>query len=260
MRHVPPHIRREAVTLLDSGPSFHEVSRRTNINRSTLRTWSQHRELIDKYENKGACVRCEPLPRLPDPQPAYSYLLGLYLGDGYISYVGNRTKQLWALRIYCSNTWPKLIKECVGTLETVLPEHKIAVVDRVGCKEVPARWKHCPCLFPQHGPGPKHTRRIELAPWQAEVVGRHPEEFVRGLLHSDGCRIANRVKRTAAGADTWYEYPRYFFSNASRDIHGLLGRYLDQLGIEWRMSNASNLSVAKRGSVARLDGFVGPKH
>lgn len=66
-------------------------------------------------------------------------------------------------------------------------------------------------------------------------------------------------QRTVAGKDKWYEYPRYFFSNNSRDIHGLLGRYLDQLGIEWRMSNANNLSIAKRDSVARLDTFVGPK-
>ncbi|WP_393916083.1 hypothetical protein [Halostreptopolyspora alba] len=119
--------------------------------------------------------------------------------------------------------------------------------------------KHWPCLFPQHGPGPKHTRTIELAPWQSAVVSGHPEEFVRGLFHSDGCRIVNRVRRTVAGADRWYAYPRYFFSNNSRDIHGLLGRYLDQLGVEWRMSNATTLSVARRASVARLDAFVGPK-
>ena len=26
--------------------------------------------------------------------------------------------------------------------------------------------KHWPCLFPQHEPGRKHERKIELMPWQ----------------------------------------------------------------------------------------------
>jgi hypothetical protein len=32
-----------------------------------------------------------------------------------------------------------------------------------------------------------------------------------------------------------------------------------QLGIEWRPNNRWSLSVARRDSVALLDGFVGPK-
>jgi hypothetical protein len=36
-------------------------------------------------------------------------------------------------------------------------------------------------------------------------------------------------------------------------------RYPDQLGIEWRQNNRVTLSVARRGSVALLDQFVGPK-
>lgn len=30
--------------------------------------------------------------------------------------------------------------------------------------------KHWPCLFPQHGPGRKHHRRIALEPWQEAIV------------------------------------------------------------------------------------------
>jgi hypothetical protein len=32
--------------------------------------------------------------------------------------------------------------------------------------DVSSYWKHWPCLFPQHGPGRKHERRIALVPWQ----------------------------------------------------------------------------------------------
>jgi len=46
----------------------------------------------------------------------------------------------------------------------------------------------------------------------------------------------------------------------SADIRGIFGRAGDQLGgIEWRPNNRSSLSVARQGSVALLDAFVGSK-
>lgn len=52
-------------------------------------------------------------------------------------------------------------------------------------------WLHA---FPQHGPGRKHERKIALEDWQQQIVDTYPEEFVRGLIHSDGCRTINRFK------------------------------------------------------------------
>ena len=41
--------------------------------------------------------------------------------------------------------------------------------------------KHWPCLFPQHGPGRKHTRKIELEQWQVIFVQKTlvnlPEDY-----------------------------------------------------------------------------------
>jgi hypothetical protein len=114
--------------------------------------------------------------------------------------------------------------------------------------------------FPQHGAGRKHERRIELAPWQQEIVGSHPGEFARGLFHSDGWRGVNRVRRALHGEDRWDEYPRYLFVNKSGDIHRLCGEALDRLGVAWRFSKPTTISVARRDAVARLDEFVGPKY
>jgi hypothetical protein len=113
---------------------------------------------------------------------------------------------------------------------------------------------------PQHGVGEKHLRKIELAEWQQDIVGRYPGEFARGLMHSDGYRGLNRVRHTLESGDHWYEYPRYLFVNESVDILGLCGETLDQLGVEWRFSKPNTISVAKRDAVARLDEFVGPKY
>jgi hypothetical protein len=85
----------------------------------------------------------------------------------------------------------------------------------------------------------------------AELVDLDPRPLIRGLLHSDGCRVLNWVNGTP--------YSRYHFSNVSANIRGIFGRACDQLGIEWRPNNPWSLSVARRDSVALLDEFVGPK-
>jgi hypothetical protein len=40
----------------------------------------------------------------------------------------------------------------------------------------------------------------------------------------------------------------------------LCGEALDQLGVAWRFSKPTTISVARREAVARLDEFVGPKY
>ena len=113
-----------------------------------------------------------------------------------------------------------------------------------------------PCLFPPHGPVRKHERTIELTAWQQAIVDREPEAFVRGLLHSDGCRVMNRV--VVNGKD--YASPRYFFSQVSTDMQAIFCRALERLGIEYRFSSRGrDVSIARRESVARLDSFVGKK-
>jgi hypothetical protein len=156
--------------------------------------------------------------------------------------------------------WPGLITAAKVAIREVMPSSSVLGVQRIGMTEVKSYSKHWPCLFPQHGPGMKHTRKIELADWQQVIVDRYPGDFARGLFHSDGYRGMNRVRRVLADGDHWYEYPRYLFTNTSNDIHGLCGAALDRLGVEWRFSRPDTISVARHDAVARLDEFVGPKY
>jgi len=103
-------------------------------------------------------------------------------------------------------------------------------------------------------------RKIELQPWQRIIVTENAGRFARGLFHSDGYRGINRVRAQLADGDHWYEYPRYLFTNESADILWLCGEALDKLGVAWRYSRRNSISVARRGAVARLDEFVGPKY
>jgi hypothetical protein len=124
---------------------------------------------------------------------------------------------------------------------------------KVGCIEIYAFWNHWPCLFPQHGAGRKHLRPILLEDWQERIVGTYPHQLLRGLIHSDGCRTINRVQHGR------YAYPRYFFDNNSSDIQQIFRNACDALGIRYRNSKPTTISIARRRDVTMLDAFIGPK-
>ncbi len=155
------------------------------------------------------------------------------------------------MRIVLDAKYPRIIRNCVEALEAVCPGKTAHVGDKKGCVEVGMYWNHWPCLFPQHGPGKKHLRRIELAPWQDDIVSRHREPFIRGLIHSDGCRIVANDRGVAS--------TRYHFSNLSEDIKRLYCDSLDALGIRWTRPCSKQIAIYRKASVAMMDAFVGPK-
>ena len=198
------------------------------------------------------------VPFRPADRLSYSYLLGLYLGDGCLTGDG-LGKQLV---IVLDDAYPEIIDDCWAAIQLALQGVHVGRYRRQdyhGVRLVAAstRW---PDVFPQHGPGRKHTRPIVLEPWQRAIVDAFPREFLRGLIHSDGCRTINRFKtKLPSGRVQEYAYPRYFFSNMSADIRALFCEYCERLGIRWTQSNHRNISVSHRRSVALLDEFVGPK-
>lgn len=141
----------------------------------------------------------------------------------------------------------------------VVPHNSVnCQLRQCNCYDVHSYWKAWPCLFPQHGLGPKHTRPIFLADWQQELVERWPDRLLKGLIQSDGCRFTN------TGRGGW-RHPRYAFSNVSTDITSIFCSACDCLGLRWtaafpkRESAAVSIYVSRKADVAKLDEFVGPK-
>lgn len=252
--------RKRALALVAQGRSLNSVSKETGVSRAAIRSWQTRIEPLPRIRWMP-CSLCGPTAEPPADTASYSYLLGLYLGDGCIS---PGMKSGYFLRIACADSWPGLIEACVAAVESVNPSGKANRVQAVGYTSVVGYSRHWPCLFPQHGPGKKHERTIALEPWQQAIVDAHPWEFIRGLIHSDGCRITNWTTRLVAGERKRYEYPRYFFTNKSDDIRRLFTDTLDKVGVEWttlaRGSDPLNISIARKASVALMDTHVGPKH
>ena len=245
-----------ALALVAAGLNDCRVAQATGVPRSTIRDWRRRRTGRPRIDARHRCPDCgHPEHRWDDlPRGSYAYLLGMYLGDGDIT----RSKT-WRLRITLDMKWRGIIAECVEAMQTVLPENRVSLFHQnpaARCLVASVYSKQLLCLFPQHGAGPKHLRRIELDQWQQAIVFEESRRFLRGLIHSDGCRFTNRVRVNGKT----YEYPRYNFTSASADIRGLFTEACDQLGVEWRRMNARNISVARRAAVTRLDEFVGPKY
>jgi hypothetical protein len=146
---------------------------------------------------------------------------------------------------FCGDDWPGLADAAEQAMVDVMPASSVFRVARVGCHDIKSTSKHWPCLFPQQGPGRKHMHKIELESWQQDIVAEHTGEFLRGLFHSDGCHSINRVRRPCVDGDHWHEYPRYFFVNHFVDILRLCGEALDGLGVAWRFSKPTTISVAR---------------
>jgi hypothetical protein len=242
------------LSLAMEGLNHCEISRRTGIPRPTVRDWVTGKTpKRARRAGVDACEKCghdrhDPVEL---PRNEYVYLLGVYLGDGCIS---ASAKGIFALRLFQDMRYPNLIREWAASVRAVMPRNSVYVQYNVGggkCAEIRSLSKSWPCLFPQHGHGVKHQRPIFLAEWQQELVDQDPRPLVRGLIHSDGCRVINK--------SMGYEYLRYMFVNASADIRGIFTDACDQLGVPWRRSAYRTISISRREGIEILDSFVGPK-
>jgi hypothetical protein len=139
-------------------------------------------------------------------------------------------------------------------MKACLPNHVCAVHSQ-GCTALTAYSQRWPCLFPQHGPALKHERPIVVDEWQVLLVKAQPQQFLRGLIHSDGSRCLNTVMVKGRR----YAYPRCFFTNRSRNILDLFVWACGLIGVQARQDNRCNVNVARRADVALLDTFIGPK-
>jgi hypothetical protein len=233
----------------DEGLGARRIARRTGLPLSTVRDWLAGR-LPGNGVRPGTCTTCRASEHHFDElPPEYVYLLGLYLGDGSIA---SHPREVYRLRITLDVRYPGIIETARHAMAEIRGKASVARRRHEGCVEVNAYWRSWPCLFPQHGPGPKHARRIVLVGWQQELVDRWPEQLVRGLIHSDGCRFIN------TGRNGW-AWPRYTFFQKSDDIRTIFCDACDRLGLRWTLSRPYMVYISRKKDVAKLDEFIGPK-
>lgn len=261
--HSPATVAEALRLRAEEGLGARRIAKRMRLPLSTVRDWLAgnlpwHSRIdLDLGRHPHVCPACgQPGHARERLGASYVHLLGLYLGDGSIS---AHPRGVHRLRVFLDKKYPRIVDECRESMQTTLPNNRVHVLlTPSNCYSISAYSRSWPCLFPQHGPGMKHTRPIYLLPWQQELAEAWPDHLLKGMIQSDGCRFVN------TGRGGW-RHPRYVFSNVSTDITSIFCSACDCLGLRWTASFPSNESaavsiyVSRKADVARLDEFVGPK-
>ena len=248
---------RKILQIYESCGGINETARIMEFPRTTVQRVIKRYQTVECFDEEFESSRvASVLPLLQSHEREfqlmrfnYAYVLGMYLGDGHIA----TEPRTYRMMIYLDIKYPDIIEKCVNSLQFVLPDNRVNIVERHGqnCVYVSCHSNQLPDVFPQHGEGMKHNRDIILENWQQEIIDKYPLEFFRGLYHSDGSRSQNIVKGK--------NYPRYMFSNYSDDIRKLFTDTAERLGLSWTTANARNVAISKREDVAWLDEHVGEK-
>lgn len=244
-----------------------EIARFLNIPRCTVRdcikSYKLNGTFTPKYETKYNNKIISHKDLSEKQKEAYAYIFGQYLGDGYIT--KDKRKNVFRLRIFSDFKYPKIIEAIVDNLSILLPNNKIGTITRYNngkpsWVETYVYNKNFKELFPQHGTGPKHARKISLKKWQKEIIDKYPEQFLKGLIQSDGCRY----KQTNTKNNYYYN-----FTNCSVDIINLCLRTLKILKIINRLNKRSPsqktktqawvITISNKEGVKKLDKFIGSK-
>jgi hypothetical protein len=162
------------------------------------------------------------------------------------------------LRISLDSKYELIVDEAEALLERRFPDNRVGRQLMYGGRMTVLSLysKHLLCLFPQHGPGPKHEREMTLERWQSEIVERHPWSLLRGLVRSDGCSFINRTGP--------YEYLSFHFCNRSHEITRLFESCCVKVGVRYRCNlNRKRMlwevRIKRRDSVALMCAHVGIK-
>jgi Homeodomain-like domain len=151
------------------GLSDYEIARRSGVPRSTVHRWGRFGPPARRRTDSADATRCALCGQWHQgvsdlAAGPYAYLLGQYLGDGTI-YGTSRHAQGRTLRISSDAMYPGIIRECwivMGQIRGRRPRLHVHADRRM--VDLVSSWTAWPCLLPQHGPGRKHSRRIELVP------------------------------------------------------------------------------------------------
>ena len=211
------------------GQSIRSLHLEYGVNRSTISEWvkppkkRRYKPLTAGKKKKSTEDFIQGAFENPSE---YAYVLGAYLGDGYIC----KHPRCHRLRIFCNRREEGVKHDIRHALSVLLPYNKISLVPSKTeqCDAISCYSQSLVTLFPQHGPGMKHTRPIILEPWQEEIVNSHSEQFAKGLIHSEGYRWS-KPRKTMPTDYVWYG-----FVNRSLDIIRLFEEALNRLKIRYK--------------------------
>jgi intein-encoded DNA endonuclease-like protein len=218
--------------LFEKGFNKSEIARELQLDRSTVIKW-----LKDKPTHLFIPSLYERIVTAPK---TYSYILGLYLGDGYI----NKTDRSYRLRIALDKKYSELNQYASDKLKELFITNAVSIVDNDTWIDLSVYNKDLPIIFPQLGDGKKHNRCVALLDWQIGLIDWI--ELMKGLFHSDGSYYLSNDR----------DY--YQFKNLSSDILDLFKVCCDKNNIKYTFG-ADVVRIYQRPAVNKMRSLIGIK-
>ena len=232
----------EILRLHNDGISQNKIHKILGFDRTTIR---QILKDPDDYINKSS----PKFDILNIDRKVYAFVLGIYLGDGYI--VKTHRQNVFKIRIFCDAKYNNILEDISQSLEILFPNSKAMRRSHTSnnCIEIYLYSSHLLRLFPQHGEGRKHERPIVLEDWQKDIIDEYNIEFLKGLIYTDGSFYLSQNK---------YEYCN--FTNKSKDIIELCSNAMKNLNINHkiRIKNANtryycyNIQIQSSKEMAKI--------
>jgi hypothetical protein len=243
----------EVLKRYEENKNISELSRIYSVPRHTILYWLKSNILntIQVREEINQKTIDSIYEHISLNKKEYSFILGLYLGDGCITQNG-RNDSSYKLRIAQDNKYPKSIHDIKNKLSNFFVK-EAKLVDVKGCCHITIYDKYLPIYFPQHSKGFKHDRKINLNQFQLENIDH--AELMSGLWLADGSRyFANHGK---------YKYERFNFTNKSLDIIELFESCLNKFEIKYSKRVKPDkiwiIEIQNKENVNKIKNIVGIK-
>ncbi len=250
---------RTVFELKEEGRTDREIEQLTGVPVNTIRAWRNRglpSALRDHADQRPLCSICGGAEHdlVVRSRYAYSYLLGMYLGDGCLT----RNGRSWMLRVTLDIGYPGIIHECCDAIEEIrgekrpLPRRRS---DGTQCVVVSWTWHRWRCYSRSTVPAASIGGEFYWRPGSGRSSMRHLDRSYEvsftqtaGAV-STACTSTGRTTHTPGTSSRTGPTTSATFTDTC-----------EQLGIEWRQWTRYHVSVARQGSVALLDTFVGPKY
>lgn len=219
----------KVIELHKKGINNVQISKITNIPRPTVVGWVNGKINVSKNKKN---VEFDPEKYIKDNnlEKEYSYILGLYLGDGYIS----KQSRTFKMRICLDIKYDNLNLFAIQKLSTLFPNNKPHVLklknkitNLFNQIILSIHNNNLNLLFPQYGVGKKHLREIKLTKWQTDIIDY--KYLLLGFFHSDGCYYYNKTSKSFS----------YSFTNFSTDIINIYKQCCEKNNLSFFVTKAN---------------------
>lgn len=116
-----------------------------------------------------------------------AYVVGLALGDGNLS---NPNKRAVRLRITCDKKYQKLYKHIQSSIQELMPDNKVSIVDRINCVDVSCYSNRWESLLGWKV-GSKIDQNVKIPNWilsDTDLI----KICLRGIIQTDGSIYLDR--------------------------------------------------------------------